>query len=305
MKAMKATLILKVARNAVTRIHMGLVLTVAAFLLPQNASAVPFTVDLGAAGSFAILAGSEITDAGGVSQIVRGDVGLSPATGANIGLTAGQVLNGTIYSVDAAGPAGSEINPALLTTAKNDLTTAYNDADGRPSDMDFGDVDNQLGGKTLFPGVYSFGGAATANLIGNLTLDGNGEVDPVWIFQASSTLITASGSSVTLIGGTSCDVFWQVSSSATIGTGTSFVGNILADQSIALQTAATLDGSALARIAAVTLDHNTITNTDCADTTPVPDGGSTPVPDGGSTLLLLGSGLATMLGFKRGLFSAV
>ncbi|CAN5386419.1 hypothetical protein BH23VER1_BH23VER1_10960 [soil metagenome] len=240
------------ARNAATHIRIGLALTGAAFLLPQSASAVPFTVDLGTAGSFAILAGSEITDAGGASTIVRGDVGLSPATGASIGLTAGQVLNGTIYSVDAAGPAGSEINPALLTTAKNDLTTAYNDAAGRSFDEDFGVVDNQLGGKTLIPGVYRFGGAATANLIGNLTLDSNGEVDPVWIFQASSTLITASNSSITLIGATSCDVFWQVGSSATIGTDTRFIGNILADQSIALQTGATLEGSALARIAAVT-----------------------------------------------------
>ncbi len=178
----------------------------------------------------------------------------------------------------------------MLTTAQNDLTTAYNDAAGRSFDVDFGVVDNQLGGKTLFPGVYSFGHAATANLIGNLTLDANGETDPVWIFQATSDLITASYSSITMIGGDSCDVFWQVSSSATIGTYTDFVGNILADQSIALQTGATLDGSALARIAAVTLDHNTITKSDCTGTTSVPDGGST------LALALFGFGSVFFLG---------
>ncbi len=298
---MKSIELLKFAKVADQRIHMGFVFSVAVFLLPQHATAIPTTVNLGSAGTFAILAGSAITDAGGASTIFRGDVGLSPTTGAAIGLTTGQLLNGTIYSVDAAGPTGSVINPALLTTAKNDLTTAYNDAAGRSVDMAFGVVDNQLGGKTLLPGVYSFGHAATANLIGNLTLDGNGEVNPIWIFQATSDLITASNSSITLIGGTSCDVFWQVSSSATIGTFTTFAGNILANQSIALQTGATLDGSALARISAVTLDQNKIIKSDC--NVGGGPGGGTPVPDSGSTLLLLGSGLATMLGLKRRLFS--
>jgi len=308
---MKSIHLLKEAQVADKCIHMGLVLSVAALLLPQNASAATTVVNLGSAGNFAILAASKISDVQispglGSSTIVRGDVGLSPASGSFIGLTTSQLLNGTIFSVDAAGPAGSVINPGLLTTAQNDLTAAYNDAAGRSADMAFGVVDNQLGSKILLPGVYSFGGAATANLIGNLTLDGNGEVNPVWIFQASSTLVTASGSSVTLINGAnSCNVFWQVSSSATIGTSTTFVGNIMADQSIALQTNATLNGSALARIAAVTLDYNTITKSDCTTGGGGGGGGGgTSVPDGGSTLLLLGSGLATMFGFKRRLFSA-
>jgi type VI secretion system secreted protein VgrG len=290
---MKTNLLLTVVQYDAKRIHMGLVLAVAIFL-HHNATAVPVTVDLGTAGNFAILAGSAITDAGGASTIVTGNVGLSPATGAAIGLTAGQV-GGTIYAVDALGPGSSVQNAGLLTAAKNNLTTAYNDAAGRSADMAFGVVDNQLGGQTLFPGVYSFGHAATANLIGNLTLDANGEANPVWIFQATSDFITASGSSVTVIGATSCDVFWQVSSSATIGTYTDFVGNIMADQSIALQTGATLDGSAQARIAAVTLDHNTITKSPCT--------GVTTVPDGGSTLFLLGSGTGTLLVFRRRLYS--
>ena len=146
--------------------------------------AVPI-VDLGTAQSFAILAGSQITDAGGTSTIVSGDVGLYPATGAAIGLNSGQLLGGSIYQ--------AETSAGLLNGAKNDLTAAFIDAAARPVNIDFGTIDNQLGGKTLFPGVYSFGHAATANLIGTLTLDGNGDLNPVWIFQATSDLITASG----------------------------------------------------------------------------------------------------------------
>lgn len=221
------------------------------------------TVNLGTAGSFAILAGSAITDAGNASSIINGDVGLYPTTGAAIGLTASQLIGGTIYSAETSG--------ALLIQAQNDLTSAYVDAVGRSVTLDLGVVDNQLGGQTLFPGVYRFGGAATANLIGNLTLDSNGEIDPVWIFQATTTLITASNASVTLIGANSLDVFWQVGTSATIGTGTAFVGNIMANQSIALQTNATLAGSAFARIAAVTLDHNTITTVVGSQASAVPE----------------------------------
>ena len=272
-------------------LKMGLVVAAAIFL-HQDATAIA-VVDLGTASSFAILAGSQITDAGGASTITTGNVGLYPATGAAIGLLASQV-GGTIYTAETSG--------ALLNQAQNDLTTAYNDAAGRPVLIDFGVVDNQLGGQTLFPGVYRFGHAATANLIGTLTLDAHGDPDPVWIFQATSDLITASDSTVALINGaTSCDVFWQVGSSATIGTYSDFVGNIMADQSIALQAYATLEGSALARIAAVTLDHNTITREDCT-ASDGDDGGGTPVPDPGSTLLLLSSGLATLLAFRRRFF---
>lgn len=251
-------------------------------LVLSSTGAATTAVDLKSAGNFSVLAGSEITDTGSAS-LVFGHVGLSPASGSFIGLATSQVHDGTIFSVDAAGPVGSSSDPSLLTTAQNDLTAAYVDAAGRPVNMALGVVDNQLGGRSLLPGVYSFGGAATANLIGNLTLDGNGEDTPVWIFQASSTLITAANSSVTLINGADpSNVFWQVGSSATIGTNTDFVGNIMADQSITMQTNATLDGRALARIAAVTLDHNTIAS----------------IPEA-STSLLLTSALAMMIGFRR------
>src|SRR5687768_8289643 len=221
----------------------------------------PPTVGLGTADGFAILAGSTITDV--PASTITGDVGLSPAAGSFIGLTCAEVT-GTIYSVDASGPLPCRVtNAGLLTTAKNDLTVAYGSAAGRTPDTTFVAGDNQLGGQTLSAGVYRFGGAVTANLIGNLTL--SGDASDVWIFQATSTLITAASSSVTLSGGAqACNVFWQVGTSATIATSTSFVGTIMADQSIALQTGATLQGRALAMIAAVTLDQNTITRPACA-----------------------------------------
>jgi len=301
---MKATLLQTAAQKGVRRIPMALVVAAAVTFLHQNAAAIPATVDLGTASSFAILAYSEITDVqvppGGTSTIVSGNVGLSPTTGTFIGLTAGQV-GGTIYAVDNSGPAGpAGNNPGLLTTATHDLGLAYTDAAGRTPTTTFVSADNQLGGQSLISGVYSFGGATTANLIGTLYLDAQGNPNAVWIFQASSTLITASRSSVVFVNGvgSACNVFWQVGSSATLGTYTDFIGNIMAYASVGLDTGATLDGSALAENAAVTLDHNTITHEDCSA-----NGGGSSVPDTGSTLLLLGSGLATLLAFKRRFFS--
>src|ERR1022692_3070027 len=245
--------------------RMALVIA-ASMSLHYTATAIP-TVNLGTASSFAILAGSQITDAGGASTIVSGDVGLSPTTGTAIGLTAPQVIGGTIYSVNAFGPSGSVNNPGLLTTAKNDLSTALTHAPNppMPGANAFGGTHNQPGGKTLLSGVYSFGHAATANLIGTLTLDAQGNPNAVWIFQASSDLITASSSKVVFKDGvgSACNVFWEVGSSATLGTYTDFTGNIMAYASVGLDTGAILDGSALAENAAVTLDHNTITEEDC------------------------------------------
>jgi len=215
-------------------------------------------VNLGAAANFGILAGSTITDAGGASMIT-GNVGLYPTTGAAIGLTVGQVHNGTIFTAETSGP--------LLNTAQMDLTAAYNDAASRAPTLDYGSMDNPLGGQTLFPGVYRFGHAATANLIGTLTLDANGIANPVWIFQATSDFVTAAGapgspaSEVVLVHGAQAgSVFWEVGSSATIGTYSDLAGTIMADQSITMNTGAQLSGSVLARIAKVSLDHNIIRN---------------------------------------------
>ncbi len=268
-----------------TRKGIGAILALGVVFPFQHAMAIDI-VDLGTASSFAILAGSAITDvqgpSGGTSTILAGDVGVYPGT--SNGLTASQVVGGAIYA--------RPVDDGLLLQAKNDLTTAYVDAGNRPvpAANNYGVVDNQLGGKTLLPGVYSFGHAATANLIGTLTLDPGADLDPVWIFLASSDLIVHSGSTVNLLNGaTSCDVFWWVGTSATIGTYSNFAGNIMADQSIALQAYATLNGSALAMSAAVTLDHNTITASDCHVN------GGTAVPDSGSTLLLLASTVGGMV----------
>jgi hypothetical protein len=288
---MKMNLLQSAAQNAGRQISMGLVIA-AAICLHRQAMATPIVVNLGTASDFTILAYSAVTDAGGASTI-DGNVGLSPTTGAAIGLTAAQV-DGTIYSVNAAGPLGSVNNPALLTTARNDLSAAYTAAFGLTATPLAG-ADNQLGGKTLIAGVYSIGGATTANLNGTLTLDAQGDPNAVFVIRTSSTLVTASSSSVVLINGAQpCHVYWVVGSSATLGTQTDFLGTILAYASIGLETGATLDGSALAENAAVTLDHNTITEATCNN--------AVSTPDGGSTVLMLGFGLAGLLALKT--FSA-
>jgi hypothetical protein len=153
-------------------------------------------------------------------------------------------------------------NDAVASQAKQDLVTAYNDAAGRSSTAT---VSGDLAGRTLVPGVYT--SASSLGLTGDLTLNAQGDANAVFVFQAGSTLTTGSGSHVRLIGGAqACNVYWQVGSSATIGTSTEFTGNILALTSISLKTSATLDGRALARNGAVTLDTNTVTRANCATT---------------------------------------
>jgi hypothetical protein len=195
---------------------------------------------LGTAGSFAVLGGSTVTNTG--PTIVTGDLGVSPGT-AITGFPPGSVI-GTQHSADA-----------VAAQAQSDVTAAYNDLAGQACDTDLTGQD--LGGMTLAPGVYCF--STSAQLTGNLVLDALGDPNAVWVFQIGSTLTTASNASVAVInGGTSCNVFWQVGSSATLGTATAFKGNILALASIGLDKGASLSGRALAQTAAVTLDTNTI-----------------------------------------------
>ena len=246
------------------------------------AMAAQASVDLGTAKPFAVLAGTpNITDAGNTS-VINGDVGLSPATGAGIGLLCSQV-SGAIYTVDAAGPLCRENNPALLTTVKSDLTTAYDDAAGRTPVTT---VPTELGGTTLVAGVYAatsttFGITAGA---GPLVLDGQGDPSSVFIFQApfsGTGLTVGSASVVSLVNGAqACNVFWRVNT-ASINSGATFVGTILALTSITAANAATIEGRLLARNGSVTLINNTITVPVCATT--VDEGDGSGAGTGGTT----------------------
>lgn len=254
------------SNNALTRVVAAAMALVVAAAAPVLAAG-PTAVSIGTAESFVVLAGTGISNV--PTSTITGDVGLSPAAGSNYsGLTAAQVT-GTIYAVDGSGPAGSVNNPALLTTAKNDLTTAYIDAAGRTPTTTFVTTDNQLGGQTLTTGTYRFGAATTANITAAspLVLDAQGDPTAVFIFQATSSLVTASGSSVQLINGAqACNVFWQVGSSTTLGSSSTFKGTVMSLTASTINSAATIEGRILARNAAVTLNNNTITRPICAAT---------------------------------------
>jgi hypothetical protein len=230
--------------------ELSLVAIIAAIALQvgQSSAGQP-AVNLGGAARFAVLAGSEITSV--PTSAIKGDVGLSPAARSKIaGLTPVEVTGG-IFAADDGGATA-----VMLTQAQGDLTTAYNDAAGRSlGAVDVANAD--LGGRTLPPGLYKSTG--TLNVTGNVTLDAQGDPNAIYIFQVASVLTTAAASQVILSGGTKAgNVFWQVGTSASFGTTTAFKGIIMADQSIAFATGARLDGRALARIGAVTLDSNSI-----------------------------------------------
>jgi len=244
------------AQDLAKQICTGLVLAVAVMVPHRTlAAAGPAPVDLGSAANFTILAGSAISSTGG--GIINWDVGLSPAAGSFItGLTNTQV-NGTIYAVDGSGPPGSVSDSGLLSTAKNDLIAAYSNAAGRSVDRitSLGDI----GGQTLAPGLYW--SSSSLGITGDLTLDAGGDTNAVWIFQIGSTLITAAGgagnpaSRIILAGGAkSKNIFWQVGSSATLGTYSIFKGTIMAQTSITMDTDSVMDGRALAWNGAVTFN---------------------------------------------------
>ena len=201
------------------------------------------SVNLASLITFAVLAGPTVTNTG-ATTLITGDVGTSPGA-AIIGLTPGQVI-GNIHPGDA-----------VSATAMADFTPAYNDLAGRS--LCAVTVAGNIGGQTLTPGLY-FSTSSLSISSGDLTLDAQGDADAVFIFQMASTLTTTSGRQVILAGGARAkNIYWQVGTAATLGTTSVFKGTILADQAVSLLTGATLDGRAMARTAAVTLDSNIVT----------------------------------------------
>ncbi len=207
------------------------------------------SVGLGTATSFAVLAGAGVTNK--EASVINGDLGTAP-TPAVTGF--GGAPNGTINGV---------IHPAdpLAAQAQADLTTAYDNAAGQGP---VNTLATELGGETLTPGVYD-SESGTFGITGTLTLNGQGNPDAVFIFKTATTLISAPASQVSMINGAqSCHLFWQVGSSATLDTDSVFAGNILALESISLNSGVTVSGRLLARNASVTLINDTVTRADCA-----------------------------------------
>jgi len=223
--------------------------------LPARAVTNLIPVDLKSASHFALLSGTAITATGG--GIIHGDVGASPITGAAITGLATTQVSGIIYTVDGFGPVNSVMDADLLMAAKNDLVLAYDDTAGRsPVVLVAGGA---LAG-TRAPGVYKDDAApASLGLTGILTLDALGDPDAVWIFQSASTLIAEVDSLVVLTNeALASHVFWQVGSSATLKTGASFKGSILALESITMDAGVVLEGRALARNAAITFNGDIV-----------------------------------------------
>jgi Ice-binding-like len=228
----------------------ALTVSAAALLLaggPAGAAIVP-TVGLGTAGQYAVLGGSTVTNTGPTTMNLS--LGVSPGSAAT-GFPPGIVsAPGVIHTADAA-----------ALQAQTALTAAYNNAAGRPVNAN---TAADIGNQTLQAGVYAVHSKGAMSLTGPLVLDGAGNANSVFIFQTDSTLITASGSTVTLINGAQeCNVFWQVGSSATLGTGSVFRGNILALAAITVNTDVVVHGRALARNAATTLDSDVFVAPTC------------------------------------------
>ncbi len=252
-------------------------------ITPAGAAIVP-TVPLSTAAAYAVVGASTVTNTG--PSVINGSVGLSP----------GSSITGFPPAI-VVPPGAIDTTNAAAAQAQSDITTAYNNAAGRSITAT---TAADLANLQLQGGVYAGPSKGALQLTGPLVLDGAGNRNSVFIFQTNSSLITASSSTVTLINGAQeCNVFWQVGSSATLGTGSVFRGNILALASVTVNTGVTVHGRAFARTAAVTLDTDVFTRPTCALTTPttVPGGGSgggtTTVP--GGTTTLPGGGTATTL----------
>ncbi|MGW7049364.1 ice-binding family protein [Streptomyces avermitilis] len=257
----------------------ALVMAAAVLVLTPTRAHAATAVPLGTAGDFGVLAGSTVTNTG--PSVIQGNVGVSPGS-AIVGFPPGQVLAPGVFHPGDATALG----------AQNDLTIAYGQAAGQtPPTATYLDNPHEFGGQTLTPGLYKAN--VSAGITNTLTLDALGNPNAVWVFQIGSTLTTASASHVSFINGASpCNVYWQIGSSATLGTNSSFVGNILAQASITATTNAVINGRLLARTGAVTLDTNTIFQGGCAAGT----GGSTGTNTGGATTGAIGGVIGGVIG---------
>ncbi len=236
------------------RVGASLLGAAAVCLMTVNVEAAqPWPVDLGSAGTFAILSQSGITDV--PSSAIVGNVGTSPITGAALLLTCTEVT-GRVFTVDAAGPSPCYVTDATgLTSAVLDMGFAYDDAAGRVS-PDFTELGaGEIGGLTLAPGLYKWSSALLIST--DVTLSGG--PDDIWIFQVAGTLNQASATRVTLAGGAlSKNIFWAVAGAVTLGTTAHFEGVVLAKTMIAVNTGASVNGRLLAQTA-VTLQMNAVT----------------------------------------------
>ena len=225
------------------RLLVALVAVFACFAAPAAAQT---PVDLGTAGPFVVLGGQEVTNTG--PSVLNGELGVSPGTSlTGFGLPA--VVNGATHN-----------NDAVAAQAQLDLTTAYNVAAGQAQTADLSLTD--LGNRTLTAGAYRY--SSDAQLTGALTLDAQGDPNAQFVFMIGSALTTASASSVVLINGASpCNVYWQVGSSATLGSTTAFQGNLMALSDISLNNGATVVGRVLARNGTISLINNVLGNLPC------------------------------------------
>jgi hypothetical protein len=265
--SIRAALVPQSRRRAIslTTVAAAASVVVAGLVGVAPATAAQPAVGLGTAGAFGVLAGTTVTNTG--PSVISGNVGVSPGAAVS-GFPPGKVAGGVQHAADAA-----------AQSAQDDLTTAYDSAAGRtPATA----VDDEIGGRTLLGGVYRH--ASGMGLTGTVTLDAENDPAAVFIFKAGSTLITAANSRVRLVNGAQpCNVFWQVGSSATLGTATSFVGTVLALTSVSLRTGSTVTGRILARNGAVTLDSNVIRRPGCNMAWTPPDDDATPEDGDGET----------------------